>query len=198
MRNSIEFFLNNHLGWALSPHNFTLTLSLSRVHCYPPIPPWLLLFCPIFQAQNSLLVFLWYLFNCILPPTPTALYIDHSSFSCCISLHLHASRQLLLHIFLKYSPEINPCFWFSYILVLLELYPSHSTNITTSHLVIHPLCSNAVLLRGILHIPLYSCAFLHKECTSFSSCYTFCGVATCATTFSYLLFSTSIFGHSHL
>jgi len=28
MENSIEFFLNNHLGWALSPHNYMLTFVI--------------------------------------------------------------------------------------------------------------------------------------------------------------------------
>jgi len=31
MKNSIEFFLNNHLGWALGPHNYTLTLDVENI-----------------------------------------------------------------------------------------------------------------------------------------------------------------------
>jgi len=34
-------------------------------------------------------------------------------------LYLHTSRQLLHYTFLKYSPEINSCLWFSCILVFL-------------------------------------------------------------------------------
>ena len=76
------------------------------------------------------------------------------------SLHFHALRQLLHYTFFKCSPKTNPCPWFSCVLVPLQSYPLYFTNITTFHLVVHPLCSNAALLRGIPHVLLYSCAFL--------------------------------------
>ena len=115
------------------------------------------------------------------------------------SLHLHASRQVLYHIFLKYSPEINPCFQFSCALVPLLLHPPYSTNVMTSHLVIHSLCSNAMLLGDIPCMPLYSCTFFHKEYAGFSSCCAFCRLATCTAFLSlFLFFLTLIFGHFHL
>ena len=79
------------------------------------------------------------------------------------------------------------------------MHSLYSTNIITSHLVVHPLCSNTTLLRGILHMLLYSCTFLYIECTVFPSCYTFCELAACTASFSlFLFFSTSIFGYFHL
>ena len=115
------------------------------------------------------------------------------------SLYLHTLKQLLHYIFLKCSPEINPCFQFSYALVPLQLHPLYSTNVMTSYLVIHPLCSNAMLFGDIPCMLLYSCTFLHKEYAGFSSCCVFCRLAICTVFSSLFLFLLIlIFGHFHL
>jgi len=79
------------------------------------------------------------------------------------------------------------------------LYPLYSTNVTTSHLVVHPFCSNAMLLRGILCMLLYSYAFLHRKYAGLFPCYTFYRLAACTAFLSlFLFFSILIFGHSYL
>jgi len=61
------------------------------------------------------------------------------------------------------------------------------------------LFSSAMSLGGMPYVPLCSCTFLHKEYTGpFSSCYTFCSMATCTASSSYTLLFTLIIGHSHV
>ena len=77
-------------------------------------------------------------------------------------LYFHASEQLSHHIFFSLSPGMKLCPWFSSVLVPLQLHPSHSTNVTTSHLVFQPFSSNAAPLSGMPHALLYFCAFSHR------------------------------------
>ena len=61
------------------------------------------------------------------------------------------------------------------------------------------LFSSAMSLGGMPYMPLCSCTFLHEEYTGpFSSCYTFCSMATCTASSSYTLLFTLIIGHSHV
>ena len=77
------------------------------------------------------------------------------------------------------------------VLVPLYSHPPHSTNVTTSHLVLYPSFSNAVPFRGMSYALLYFCAFLHKEYASLLFCCTFYGITTHTTPPSpHSLFST--------
>ena len=113
-------------------------------------------------------------------------------------LHFYALRQFPHYIFFSSSPETNLCPHFFFVFVPLYLHPLYSTDVTTSHLVFHPLSSIAVLLRGIPHALLYSYAFFYGEPAGFSFYYISCGVVIHATTFSCFLLSTSMLEHFHL
>ena len=137
----------------------------------------------------------------IFPPTIVSFFpyfVHLTLLPVLLFFYFYASRQFLYYTFLSFSSETKSCSWFSSVLVSLQSYSLHSTNVTTFYLVFQPLLSSAVLLGGIPCTPLYSCAFFHKECTGFSPCCVFCGL-TIHATFLLLLFafSTFIFGYSH-
>ena len=83
MKNSIGFFLNNYLGWALSPYDFTLTmyqpplllclLWTNHIHCLSTSPPLFFYFYVwtfLFVVPNSLISKILYfsLLYCLLSP----------------------------------------------------------------------------------------------------------------------------------
>ena len=113
-------------------------------------------------------------------------------------LYFYASKQFPYYRFLSCFPEINSCPQFSSVLVPLYLHPPHSTNITISFLVFHPLPSNAAPFRDIPCVLLCSCAFLHRKCASLFYCCAFCGLATHATLFSILYCITWLLNTSNL
>ena len=120
-------------------------------------------FFPVLYSGHKIFLFSIFLplIMLFLPHLTHSTLHSPSSFLC-----FHASIQFPHHRFLSCFPEINPCPQFSSVLVPLYSHLLHSTNITISFLVFHPLSSNTVPFRGMPHALLCSCTFLHKECTS--------------------------------
>ena len=193
--------------------SFSFTVLFGTPICIPPYCASLCLGCAAtLQFHYGCFFSVLYSGHRILSPSSfdipatTSLYLYQVHFTLTaplsfakFSLYLYASRHWLYQIFFNCSPETKPYPWFSCILVPLYLYPPHSTNVTTSHLVFHPYSSRAAPLGGIPFLPQYPCAFLHKECTGLFSCCAFCGL-TAHAVFLLLLFSfsTLIFGYFHL
>lgn len=70
----------------------------------------------------------------------------------------------------------------------------YSTKVTTS-CTPFSLSPITMLLKGMPHTLLYSCAFLYIEYTGLFFCCTFCSLVICIVCFFCFLFSTLIFGH---
>jgi len=173
-------------------------------HLTISLPFWAM---PLLLSSTTVSFFLFYILDTryssflflIFSPLLLYSFFHTLHIQLCFFLY-YSSISILLGIcytthFLTTFTEINACPWFSFDLVLLYSYPLYSTNVTTSYLVFYPLFSSTILLRDMPHVLLCSYTFSNRECTGLFSFYcAFCDLAIYATSSSYFLLFTSIFG----
>ena len=179
---------------SLSILKVLLTSLCSLLSFAVPLPFWAM---PLYPSSTTVFSSLSYIQN-----TKSLLSLLQIFFS------------LLLYSFF-YILHIQLCFLFCYLFIFMLLdicYTIYSITVFRDKplflvffwlgtlililTILYKFSSSIALLGGMPYMLLYSCVFSHRECTGLSLF--FCSLATCATSFSYFLLSTSIFGHSHL